>query len=947
LALILLAVAAAVFAGAGDARAEFADISSGGMLADSAGFPVGVSTDGRFVYFSSSATNLVSDGPGGTQGYLRDRVDGTTVLPVAGYLPVAMSSDGRFLLVSNGGLWVFDRQDSSLDRVDVSSAEVAADSPGSATQGAISGDGRFVVFSSSAANLVAGDLNGARDVFLRDRIAETTTLVSASTAGDPGGGESTGAVISTDGGAVGFGSDAADLVAGDENADADIFARVLPAGPTQLVSVNSAGLQDVSAPPTQCAQAALSSAGRFVAFSCGEPNLAPPALAGDQRTDHAYVRDRVAGTTARADVDAGGAVLSANGQLLTPTISGDGRRAAFWANATFPGRLVLWDAVGGGRASLLDVRGQRPLLSQDGRTLAYQDIPTSASTAHVGVLPLAAPATDTQPPIVSCGAPDGLWHAADVTIGCTASDAGSGLADGSDASFGLTTDIAAGTENGGAATASRQVCDLAGNCVTAGPIGPIRVDRRMPAIACAAVPPPSIDRTENVVVPCTAADGGSGLVDAADGGFELRTTIAGGLADPSALTNARTVCDQVGNCVAAGPVGPYRIDRTAAPPSERDTDSDGIDDAADVCPVTAGGCAAEDDVGLPTLADRNATTRTAAQTAVTTCARPGHPAPLSSIAVAAGRNAGRAARRAIDALATNACAASVSTAAASVAASPAVRAAALPAPVASAGDAFIPTVRDVSDAISGLARGCRGSACRKIVRAAAGAAQGTSDASSDAIALTAARNRLSVARAAGDSQGKVLQSALVRVYEGRLAGSQGTRAASYRTFSKALTSSDVPTTLSRQSLKDSRGTLTKGIGIPAQAKKDLASAGIGASRITAAIVQSRLQAGPPTVTKQTGVTPRSRSRRTIAEKLAYDSVGRIIIALAAQQQLSFETTGRLLNTLDAARKACNQMQQRQALATLGAQAKGTKAAALVTTATQLLRTNTSLKAQCR
>ena len=92
----------------------------------------------------------------------------------------------------------------------------------------------------------------------------------------------------------------------------------------------------------------------------------------------------MAGTTVRADVDASGTVLSAAGQLLGPTVSGDGRRAAFWANATFPGQIVLWDAVPSGRARVLEVRGQTPLLSRDGLVLAYQDIPTAASTAHVG-----------------------------------------------------------------------------------------------------------------------------------------------------------------------------------------------------------------------------------------------------------------------------------------------------------------------------------------------------------------------------------------------------------------------------------------------------------------------------------------------------------------------------------------------------------------------------------
>jgi hypothetical protein len=930
-----------------DAHAELADVSTAGALADAAGSPVGLSANGRYVFFSSSATNLVAGSPAGTHGYLRDRTEQTTTLPIAGYLPVAMSTDARFLLVSSGGLWVFDRDGAPLDRVDVSSAEIPGNAPASATEGAISSDGRFVVFWSAATNLVAGDLNGASDVFLRDRTAGTTSLVSAATDGDPGGGTSNAAVISADGSTGAFGSDAADLVPGDENADADVFARPLQLPATQLVSVSSAGLQDVSAPPTQCVQAALSREGRFVAFSCGAPNLAPPMLANTQRADHAYVRDRLAGTTARADVDAGGVVLSAAGPLVTPTIAGDGRRAVYWANAVFPGRLVQWDATPSGRASVLDVRGQRPLLSQDGLTLVYQDIPTEVSTAHVGVLPLAPPATDTQPPTVSCGAPDAAWHAANVTIGCTASDTGSGLADGSTASFGLATDVPAGSESAGSTTGSRAVCDLAGLCTTAGPIGPIRVDRRAATVACEPAPPPSTSSTQNVVVRCSASDGGAGLVDAADAAIVLRTTVPGGASDPTAMTSARTVCDQVGNCGSTGPLGPYRIDRTAAPPEERDTDDDGINDAADVCPVTAGVCTADEDVGLPARVERVATTTTAGRTALTTCATKDDPPALASIAAAAGRRVGAAARRALNALASNACAASLSTAAASVAASPAARAVARAAATpASATQAFIPTVHNVAAAIKRYAKSCGGKSCRRIVNDAADAAQSTAQAGSDAIALTVARSRLAVARTARDRQGRILQTALIRVYEGALANSQDTRAADYRTVGKVLRGSDISTTVSRPALEDARGGLSKGIGIPGQTQQDLAGAGIADSRVNAAIVQTRLQQGPTTVSRLMGSTPRSRTRKKLAAGLAYDSVGRVIIALAAQGVVNFETAGRLLNTLESGRKACSPAEQQRALTALAAQAKGTRAAALVATSARLLTTNSSLAPRC-
>jgi hypothetical protein len=90
---------------------------------------------------------------------------------------------------------------------------------------------------------------------------------------------------------------------------------------------------------------------------------------------------------------------------------------------------------------------------------------------------------DKTAPVVSCAQPDALWHATDVTLACTATDNASGLASAADASFPLSTAVAAGTETGNASTASRSVCDVAGNCVTAGPIPGNRVDRKPPAIA--------------------------------------------------------------------------------------------------------------------------------------------------------------------------------------------------------------------------------------------------------------------------------------------------------------------------------------------------------------------------------------------------------------------------------------------------------------------------------
>jgi hypothetical protein len=95
----------------------------------------------------------------------------------------------------------------------------------------------------------------------------------------------------------------------------------------------------------------------------------------------------------------------------------------------------------------------------------------------------ANPEPDTTAPSISCAAPDALWHADNVALACTASDSASGLANPADASFLLQTSVPPGSEDGAASTDSRVVCDVAGNCATAGPIGGNRIDRKAPTIS--------------------------------------------------------------------------------------------------------------------------------------------------------------------------------------------------------------------------------------------------------------------------------------------------------------------------------------------------------------------------------------------------------------------------------------------------------------------------------
>jgi hypothetical protein len=151
---------------------------------------------------------------------------------------------------------------------------------------------------------------------------------------------------------------------------------------------------------------------------------------------------------------------------------------------------------------------------------------------------------DKTEPVVSCDSADGAWHASDVSISCSANDGGSGFAGGSTAVFNLTTNVPAGTETADASTSSMQICDLAGNCVTAGPITGNKVDKKAPEITVSS--PTSGNYLLNEVVASSYGcdDQGSGLVSCSG-------TVADGsqidTASPGVKVFQVQAADQVGN----------------------------------------------------------------------------------------------------------------------------------------------------------------------------------------------------------------------------------------------------------------------------------------------------------------------------------------------------------------------------------------------------------------
>ena len=149
-----------------------------------------------------------------------------------------------------------------VERSSVSST--GGEGNGPSQRPSLSDDGRYVAFESTADNLVAGDTDGVSDIFVRDHVDGTTQLVSVG-AGAPPDGASTNPSISDDGRYVAFTSTATNLVAGDTNGLPDAFVRDRQAGTTERISLN-----DATGPfgtlPARNTGARISGDGRFVVY---------------------------------------------------------------------------------------------------------------------------------------------------------------------------------------------------------------------------------------------------------------------------------------------------------------------------------------------------------------------------------------------------------------------------------------------------------------------------------------------------------------------------------------------------------------------------------------------------------------------------------------------------------------------------------------------------------
>jgi Tol biopolymer transport system component len=361
-----------------------------------------ISANGRYVAFQSDATNLVvGDTNVKTDIFVHDLSTGeTTRVSIASNgtqgnntsQNPSISADGRYVafeswadnLVPVDTNIVVDIFVHDLVTGETTIVSVASDG----TQGdwyskypSISADGRYVAFQSAASNLVPG-AGGNNDIFLRDRIAGETTIVSVTTDGTPADFYSENPSISADGRYIAFQSEASNLVVGDSNGLVDdIFVHEVSTGETTLVSVSSNGTQG----NFQSIAPSISADGRYVSFESFADNL----VSGDtNNATDVFLRDRLTGETTRVSVDSNG--MQANDYSRNSSISADGLYVAFESPAS---NLVVGDTNGGWDIFLRDrmagettrssiasngAQGigwsEKPSISADGRSVAFESI---------------------------------------------------------------------------------------------------------------------------------------------------------------------------------------------------------------------------------------------------------------------------------------------------------------------------------------------------------------------------------------------------------------------------------------------------------------------------------------------------------------------------------------------------------------------------------------------
>ncbi len=379
-------------------------VNSAGVEGDQRSTFPSISIDGHHVVFESQATNLVENDTNGTRDvflYNRDlgtfkrvNVDsnGNQGSPSTIEFLAVVSADGQYTAYAssatdlvdndtNNRFDVFRHDDNSGETALVSINTSGSQGNAGSNRPAISGDGRIVAFQSNSTNLVAGDSNGADDIFVRDMDEGTTIRVSVNSDSVEGNGDSTLPGISADGRHIVFISEATNLVDGDTNAanaTHDVFVRNRELETTTRVNVNSAGVQ--SNPSSITSPPSITGNGRYIVFDSRASNLVDDD--NNARRD-IFVHDTETHNTRRISQSVEGG--DGNGESNRAAISVDGRYVTFESTASNlvandvnnkrdifvydrvsdTTRLIsdgMWESGGG---------GDRPAISSHGREIVF------------------------------------------------------------------------------------------------------------------------------------------------------------------------------------------------------------------------------------------------------------------------------------------------------------------------------------------------------------------------------------------------------------------------------------------------------------------------------------------------------------------------------------------------------------------------------------------------
>jgi Tol biopolymer transport system component len=277
----------------------------------------------------------------------------------------------------------------TTERVSVDSNGVQGNG-GSSDWSEINADGRFVAFQSYANNLVPDDTNGETDIFVRDRLAGTTEMVSINSEGIQGNSYSYSPSMSADGRFVVFQSGANNLVPNYPrpiNNLWDLFLHDRLTGTTEQVSLTD----DDKQPFGHNYRPSMSADGRYVAFYSSATNMLPNTTDANGSNMDVFVRDRLTGTTEMVSVSSSGE--QGNSASYDPAISGDGRFVAFISRSS---NLVPGDINGKEDAFVHDRQtgetymvsvdsngiqanafSMLPAINSDGRCVAFQSTSTN------------------------------------------------------------------------------------------------------------------------------------------------------------------------------------------------------------------------------------------------------------------------------------------------------------------------------------------------------------------------------------------------------------------------------------------------------------------------------------------------------------------------------------------------------------------------------------------